>query len=94
MIGSNCPEWTFAHAGLDTCSKRESHILEMRAVAVLDIANQFALGRIAPTTSFVRHHNIILSAGTPKRAPLVAMFQITMNESFDRPRPDGVGFLT
>jgi len=25
---------------------------------------------------------------------LVAMFQITMNESFDRPRPDGVGFLT
>jgi hypothetical protein len=66
----------------------------MRAVAVLDIANQFALGRIAPTTSSVRHHNIILSAGAPKRAPLVAMFQITMKEPSERSHPGSLGFLT
>jgi hypothetical protein len=63
-------------------------------VDVCDIANQFSLGRIAPTTSFARRFNRIFCAGTPKRAPPVAMFQITMNESFDRPHPDGVGFLT
>ena len=67
---------------------------QMRAVAVRDIANQLSLSRIAPTTSFVRRHNLFFCAATPKCAPLVAIFQITMNESFDRPRPDGVGFLT
>jgi hypothetical protein len=66
----------------------------MRAVAVRDIANQLSLGRIAPTTSFIRRDNLIFCAATPKHAPLVAMFQITMNESFDRPRPDVVGLLT
>ena len=73
----------------DTCSK---HISQMRTVAVRDIANQLSLGRIAPTTSFVRRHNLIFYANTPKRAPFVAIFQITMNKSFDRPRPAGVGF--
>jgi|SRR6516164_860328 len=80
-----------AVADARTCSK---HISQMRAVAVRDIANQLSLSRIAPTTSFVRRHNLFFCAATPKRAPLVAIFQITMNESFDRPRPDGVGFLT
>jgi hypothetical protein len=79
---------------LDTCSKRESHISEMRSVTVCDIGNQLSLGRIAPTTSFVRRHNPIFCAATPKRAPLVAMFQITMKEPFNRARPDGVSFLT
>src|SRR6516164_4060999 len=74
----------------DTCSK---HISQMRAVAVRDIANQLSLSRIAPTTSFVRRRNLIFCVVTPKRAPLVAMSQITMNQSFDRPRPDGVSFL-
>jgi hypothetical protein len=52
----------------------------MRAVAVRDIANQLSLGRIAPTTSFIRRDNLIFCAATPKHAPLVAMFQITMND--------------
>jgi hypothetical protein len=43
----------------------------MRAVDVRDIVNQFSLGRIAPTTSFVTLHNPIFRAATPKRAPLV-----------------------
>jgi hypothetical protein len=66
----------------------------MRAVDLRDIANQFSLGRIAPTASFVRRHNLIFYAAAPKRAPLVAMLQITMNESFDRPPPDNVDFFT
>jgi hypothetical protein len=66
----------------------------MRAVTVLDIANQLPLGRIAPTASFVRHHNIIFRAGTPKPAPLVAMFQITMKEPSERSHPGSLGFLT
>jgi hypothetical protein len=67
---------------------------QMRAVDVRKIAKQLSLGRIAPTTSFVRRRNLISCAATPKRAPLVAMFQITMNESFDRPHPDRASFLT
>jgi hypothetical protein len=39
----------------------------MRAVAVHDIANQLSLGRIAPTTSFVRRRNPIFCAAKPKR---------------------------
>ena len=37
---------------------RSKHISQMRAVAVRDIANQLSLSRIAPTTSFVRRHNL------------------------------------
>jgi hypothetical protein len=81
-------------ARADTCSKRGWHISQMRAVDVRDIANQFSLGRIAPTTSFVKRDNLIFCAATSKRASLVAMFQITINQSFERPRPDGVAFLT
>ena len=66
----------------------------MRAVAVRDIANQLSLGSIAPTTSFIRRHHLNFCAVTPKRATLVAMLQITMNESVDRPRPYRVSFLT
>ena len=38
---------------------------QMRAVAVHDITNQLSFGRIAPTTSFVRRHNLIFCAATP-----------------------------
>jgi hypothetical protein len=79
---------------VNTCSKRGSRISQKRAVAVRDFADQLSLGRIAPTASFVRRRNLIFCAATSKRAPLVAMFQITMNETFDRPRPDGAGFLS
>ena len=80
-------------ARADTCSKQGLHISQMRAVDVRDIANQFSLGRIAPTTSFVRSHNAIFCA-TPKRAPPVAIFQIVMKEPFDRLCADSPGFLT
>jgi hypothetical protein len=66
----------------------------MRAANVREVANQFSLGRITPTTSFARRQNFIFDAATPKCAPLVAMFQKTMNESFDRSGPDGAGFFT
>jgi hypothetical protein len=66
----------------------------MRAAAVREFANQLSLGRIAPTTSFVRRHNLIFCPATPKRAPLVAIFQITMKEPFDRHRSDRLDFLT
>jgi hypothetical protein len=76
-------------SGTSEISRRGSHISQMRAVHVHDIANQLSLGRIAPMTSFVRRHHLILCTAEPKRAPLLATFQITMNESFDRP-----GFVT
>src|SRR5262249_19081034 len=60
----------------------------MRAVAVRDIANQLSLGRIAPTTSFVRRNNLIFRAATPKRAPRVAMFQC-----HQRQRDQGIKLL-
>jgi hypothetical protein len=66
----------------------------MRTVDVRDIADQFPLGRVAPTTSFVGRHNLTFYAARPKRAPPVAIFQITMNEPPDGSRPDGVGFFT
>src|SRR5262249_36556477 len=81
-------------ARADTGSKRGSHISRMRAVAVRDIANQLSLGRIAPKTSFVSRNNLIFRTATPKPAPLVPLFQITRKEPLDRPRPDGLGFLS
>jgi len=46
----------------------------MRAVAVRDFADQRALGRIAPTTSFETSDDLVFCAAAPKCAPLVAMF--------------------
>jgi len=36
------------------------------------IANQLSLGRVAPTTSFIRRRKLIFCADTPKRAPPAA----------------------
>jgi hypothetical protein len=76
-------------SGTSEISRRGSHISQMQATDVRDIANQLSLGCIATTTSFVRRHNLILCTAEPKRGTLLATFQITMNESFDRP-----GFVT
>jgi hypothetical protein len=67
---------------------------QTRAVAVRDLANQLSLGCITPTTSLARRRNLIVCAATPQSAPLVPLFEMTMNESSERPRPDSGGFHT